>query len=248
MLVKSPDTAVLIDCGINGKCLRESLARVDMVPEDLSGILITHDHRDHTSGLGVVMRRHRLPVYITEKTYAATRPSLGKIDETLVRPFVRGESFVVGDFLVDTFATEHDAADSLGFHVKHSDGSVAVCTDLGCMTETVREGIKGANLIYIEANYDPELLQNGKYPYYLKERIRGGRGHLSNNECGETMTELLEAGTEHFVLSHLSQENNHPDLAELTVLMTMNAYGAKRDLDYRMSVAKRYAVSEITEI
>lgn len=243
-LLQAGRSSFLIDCGLNGKALAASLAEFGLQPEDLRGILLTHEHRDHISGLGVVLRRHKIPLYCNAKTLRAARRDIGQFDESLVRLIEAGEPFTVGDFGVTAYRTQHDAADPLCFRIEHERGVAAVCTDLGVADDSVFRAAAGANCVLLEANYNDELLAIGPYPMSLKARIRGGHGHISNVEAGTLLQRLLATGVERICLGHLSQENNYPELALLEVTQQLLAVGAKRERDYQLQVARRLTVSD----
>lgn len=243
VLLRSEQTIVLVDCGLNGKTLAAALAELDLVPEDLSAVLITHEHVDHVSGLGVCIRRHKLPFYCTAKTLKALPKSLGRLDPELWCELRREEPFRVGDLELTAVPIPHDAADPVFYRAALDGDLAAVCTDLGEVTESVRDYLKGVRLLLLEANYNPELLQLGPYPYPLKERIRNGYGHLSNREAGELAVSLVQDGLEQLCLGHLSRENNYPELALLEVRQQLVMAGVP-DSAYRLSVARRYDLSE----
>lgn len=240
----------MVDCGVNGKSFAGALTEAG-VPEDrlnkIAGILITHEHSDHIAGLGVVLRRYRIPVYMNRKTFEAAARQMGNFDLNLVRLIRPEERFTVGEFEVSAFRTSHDAAEPMGYTIETERCKAAVCTDLGRMEDSVMRHLEGSRLVFLEANYEPDLLEHGPYPYYLKERIRGERGHLSNSDSAEAGLLLLRSGTERIVLSHLSRENNYPAMAELVVRQRFREAGAG-ERDYRLSVAQRYMISDCQEL
>lgn len=246
-LLEMANSRFVVDCGVNGKQFAKALAEAD-VPEDeiknIGGILITHEHSDHICGLGVVARRYGLPIYITEKTFAEAEDKLGKIEESLIRIIRAEETFYLFDMAIHPFQTYHDAVDPLGFVFETEQTKIALCTDTGRVDETILSHIQGSQLVFMETNYEPDLLEAGSYPWPLKKRIKSERGHLSNQEGAEVCLELLKDGTEHFVLSHLSQENNFPLIASMVVRDLLTQEGAVDGRDYTLSVAKRYKASE----
>jgi phosphoribosyl 1,2-cyclic phosphodiesterase len=244
IFVASGQTRLLIDAGVPGRDVEQALQEIGEDPRQLSGILVTHEHSDHVSGVGVLMRRYHLPLYTNRATWLAMRNTLGKIDETCVHAIETGRPFEVGDLAVSGFATSHDAAESLAFRIETGHGAVTVCTDLGWPEPTLLASIAGSRLIFIEANYDPAMLAAGHYPPHLKRRIAGDHGHLSNDDSARTIMHLLQRGTEQFVLSHLSRENNYPELAYLTVRNHLQEQGARIDHDLQVTLARRYEVSQ----
>lgn len=238
--VSGSSSSVLVDVGINCKGIVNALDSKGIDPSELSGILITHEHSDHVKGLDVFSKRFRIPIYMNEATWRAVRPTLKYADLMDIRLIETGSSFIVGDIEVSSFKTPHDAVESMGFRLNTGKCTVSVFTDLGCVDEALLDHVRGSELIYIEANYDTEMLAQGPYPWYLKERIRSGQGHLSNVESSKAILALLEGGTKEFILSHLSQSNNYPELAELTVTRQLNLAGARVGQDLKLRVAPRF--------
>lgn len=240
-------TRLVLDCGINGRSFRSAMTEAGVAEDEinaLSGILITHEHSDHISGLGVVLRRHHLPLYITEKTLKAALPKIGAFDPDLIHLIRPGDVFEIGNFQIEAVPTSHDAVEPLAFTFYDGHRKIAFCTDLGIFTQTVETALSGSQLVFLEANYEPRLLEYGPYPYVLKERIRGERGHLSNQASGESALKLLRMGMRHVVLSHLSKENNFPALAEQSVTSVLLEGGAASGKDYQLDIAKRYHATE----
>ncbi|HHU08060.1 MAG TPA: MBL fold metallo-hydrolase [Clostridiaceae bacterium] len=248
ILISTDQSSVLVDAGITGKGLTCALGELDESPDKLKGILITHEHCDHISGLGVILRRYKIPFFINKETLKQVLPGLGRFDPDLIRIIYPDESFRIDDLEIMAFPISHDAVAPVGYTISSGLGTIGVCTDLGCTDERVFQALSGSKLCYLEANYDQELLRMGNYPLKLKERIAGHHGHLSNDESGAACIRLLQQGTERIILSHLSQENNFPHLALLTVNDALTEAGAKEGLDYQLTAARRYDVSEPQEI
>lgn len=210
--VEGGGTKVLIDAGLTLRETKLRLAQIDVRPEDLSAILITHEHRDHICGLGAVGRALKIPIYFTPETMKAAKPWLGK--GLRLCEFEPGSAFEVGDLRFEPFSTPHDAVDSVGFAFYCGRWKGALATDLGYATNLVIERLKGANLLVLESNHDPGMLKNGPYPWPLKQRVAGKEGHLSNEDAGRLLADyLLHDGLNHVILAHLSQINNLPELA-----------------------------------
>lgn len=248
ILVQNGPDSLVFDCGINGKQFDLALRSVGSSPAEISGLVISHEHRDHISGLGVIMRKFQIPVYITEKTFLACKDSLGKFDPDLVHIIEPSHFFSVGDTVIKSFPIPHDAVDPQAFRIQTTAGDIAICTDIGCLTPGIHHEIQGAKLIFAEANYDDLLLDQGPYSYWLKERIRGGKGHLSNKMCAGFLQNLVQTGTSRISLAHLSYENNSPSLAAATVRTWLRTIDALEDRDYSLQVAKRYDVSEVISL
>lgn len=242
--VEGEEAAVLVDAGVSCRRLERALAAIGSHPGSIDGILITHEHSDHVTGLDVFCRRYAVPVYINRRSWAAvTRrlPDPAAIDVRFLEP---GEMIAIGDLSVHSFTTPHDAANPVGWRIESGRQTVAVMTDLGHFDDSLLAAVAGADVLYIEANYDPEMLRIGPYPWPLKERIRSTHGHLSNEDSADAIARLIQAGSRTFVLSHLSETNNVPELAELTVGRRLQDHGLIRDRDYRLFIAPRYHCGE----
>lgn len=228
---------ILIDCGVTAKRLTEALARIEVSPDFIKGIFITHEHSDHIKGLRVFASRHNIPVYATGGTLSALEKS-GAVNGKFPAHVIDEKGAEAAGMEVNFFPTSHDSAESCGYTVKLPDGrKCAVCTDLGVMTDEVKKNIRGSDLIVIESNHDVGMLQNGPYPYILKRRILSDIGHLSNDVCSQTVTDLLDSGTTRFFLGHLSKENNFPDLAYETTACALREKGAEIEKDCIVKVA-----------
>ncbi len=214
-LVTDDVTHLLVDCGAGGKYITECMQRVGINPTELSGILITHEHRDHIAGAGILSRRFNLPIYATPKTWASIGSTLGNIAPQNQRNTEATMTF--GDIQVEAFAIPHDAAEPVGYSFMKQDEKLTIATDMGEVTDSVLSHLVGSHTVIIEANHDVTMLQNGRYPYPLKKRIAGSKGHLSNEACGKLCVKLVESGTRALWLGHLSAENNKPSLAYDTV-------------------------------
>ena len=231
-----------VDMGKNCKTTINALYSAGLSVADLDGILITHEHSDHVSGLRVFLKHYPVPVYGSEATLAYLTDH-GMVPPTAQLQVLDG-SGRVGEFEVRSFHTSHDSVDCCGFRITAPSGrTAAMATDLGVITEEVMQGLAGADLVVLEANYDAVRLRTGPYPYYLKARIASPRGHLCNAETGETLTRLLQCGCERFALCHLSQENNTPELALGAVTGAFLAAGALPGRDGLLRVLSRSSVT-----
>lgn len=247
LLVTDGTTHLLIDAGISAKRICAALADLGLSPGDLAGILVTHEHSDHISGLPVLVKRTDCPIYASRGTAAALDYRIAFVTERL-RPFRPGESFQVGGLGVETFPTSHDAAESNGYAVSAGGRRAAVVTDLGVVTDQVLQGVKGADLVVCEANHDVDWLKAGPYPYPLKARILGERGHLSNEAGGALALQCAGEGARTVVLAHLSAENNSPARARDTVRHILEDAGAAVGRDVALEVAPRSAPSPLYEV
>ena len=242
---------VLIDAGISGRRVEAGLNSLELTGRDLDGILITHEHSDHIKGLGVLARKYGIPIYATGGTVDAMvrSGSLGKIPEGIFREIREDEPFLIKDLVMNPFTIPHDAAQPVGYRLECGEHSVGIATDLGKYNEYIIENLQNLDALLLEANHDIRMLQVGRYPYYLKQRIMGDRGHLSNENAGQLLCRLLHDNLKAVFLGHLSKENNYEELAYETVCseVTMgdNPYKSK---DFKIQVAKRDYISEIVTV
>lgn len=214
----SDEGAFLIDCGISLKRLVAGVSEQAMGGmEALRGIFITHEHRDHISGLGPLLRRYHLPCYGTEATLAALEEKvIGKVDPALFRPLA-GDAVTVADFDVRWTRVSHDAADPVSYQIAWQEKRIGMLTDAGKLSDDNLAALADSDLLLLEANHDRDMLRTGPYPQMLKRRIASDFGHLSNDSCAEALTELIGGRTKHVVLAHLSEKNNLPQRAFHTV-------------------------------
>ena len=247
----SENTHILVDAGISGKRIEEGLNTLDLTGRDLDAILVTHEHADHIQGLGVLARRYQVPLYMTGGTADCLMRSgaLGRIPDGLIHEVMEDEPFYIKDLTVLPFSIPHDAAQPVGFRIENGTGAVGIATDLGKYTEYIIDNLKGLDAVLIESNHDVNMLEVGRYPYNLKRRILGDRGHLSNENAGRLLCELLHDDMKAVLLGHLSKENNFEELAYETVCseVTMgdNPYKAA---DFYIKVASRERMSEVITI
>ena len=240
-LLRTDNTAILVDCGKNCKAVCEALKIEGMDIADIDAIFVTHEHRDHISALDVLMRKRAIPIHVTSPSAPEVCKGRSAAENVEVHSGLIFEQRV-GDITVSSFPLPHDSAAHVGYTVMSDDGDRAgVATDMGYATMEAFNRLSGCRQIVLEANHDIPMLKGGPYPYYLKQRILSRRGHLSNEECASLCRGLAEKGCEAFILSHLSAENNTPDLALSAVQECLYAGG----LSPAVTVAKR---SEVTDI
>lgn len=208
---------MLIDAGISARRIRQGLARAGLLPEDLDGIFITHEHSDHIKGLTVLLKNCPVPLYAPGTVAAALRRAIPGADAHL-RILEPERALALGGLSVTAFPTPHDTMQSVGYRMEAADGRFALATDTGCVTDTMLRYLSDTDIALIEANHDVEMLRNGPYPPMLQRRILSERGHLSNAECTYLASVLARRGAKTLVLGHLSKENNLPGLALRTVL------------------------------
>lgn len=231
-------SGVLIDCGVSCKRAVEALAQHSIPLDAVKAVCVTHTHSDHISGLKVLTKKHPVPI-IAQKTNLDILSSNDKINAAC--PLVEiedGQTVGFADLEITAFETWHDTPASCGFAFVTKDNKrAAVCTDLGVVTDSVRAAVSGCDMVLVEANYDRQMLINGSYEYNLKKRILSDHGHLSNNDSGEFINELISGGTTRVCLGHLSEHNNTPYKAESTVLSSLQRF--RRNRDYLLEVATK---------
>ena len=223
LLLEDRDTKILIDAGISMRRVAAALSGLGCTMEDICGVLITHEHSDHISGLESLVKGRDLPVCAPRTVAARLLGALPALQERL-RVIPVGESFALGQLRVTAFHTAHDTDESVGYRVE-GQGVYAHATDTGCVTEEMRAAMRGADTVLLESNHDEQMLRYGPYPFYLKKRILSTRGHLSNADCAAFARELAESGTRQIVLAHLSRENNRPEKAMETAWKALNGTG-----------------------
>lgn len=239
--VGNEDTGMLVDAGISKKRIVDGLTSIDVNPEKLKGILITHEHSDHINGLGVFTRKYKVPIYGTRETLLSIRDtkSLGAVDTGLFREVVADQAFYINDVKVNPFSISHDAKNPVCYTFEKDSKKVGVATDLGTFDDYIISHLENCDALLMEANHDINMLQVGAYPYALKRRILGDRGHLSNDNSGRLLTRLLSGRLRYIFLGHLSKENNYPELAYETVRCELSQRGKAFDARYQLQVADR---------
>ena len=259
--VGSDTTHLLVDVGISGKRTEAGLKELDLSMRDIDGIFITHEHADHIAGLGVLVRKYEIPIYATKGTINAIKNSnaVGELPDELFCPISADEKIVIKDLVCNPMRISHDAAEPVAYRIQHGKKRVGIITDLGNYNDYTVESLKGMDALLLEANHDVNMLQVGPYPYYLKQRILGDRGHLSNERAGQLLCSLLHDKLQSVMLGHLSKENNLPELAyeAVRVEVTMTKLKEKEEgsvhtdiktSDFPMYVASRSEVSPVIHI
>lgn len=227
---------ILVDAGVSAKRLKEALTGRGIAPESIGGIFVTHEHIDHIKAIRVFCSQFGTPVYATEGTLQAMEEE-GVLNGKFPYYVIDEKGTEVSGMLISCFKTPHDSNESCGYRIILPDErKIAVATDIGHMTDTIRESIRGCDLVMLESNHDIGMVQNGEYPYYLKRRILSDRGHLSNIDCAEEAKELIKSGTTRLFLGHLSRDNNMPALAYETTYASIYETGAVINKDYLLTV------------
>ncbi len=242
--VQTNSTKIIIDAGVSLKKITTALEEININGEDINAILVTHDHIDHTKSIATLSNKYNIPVYANKKTWDAIPEIASKIPEFNKKIFTISETFSIGDIKVLPFHTPHDAADPCGFNLYNSNKKISIATDIGYVSEELLNHLKESSCILLESNYDPEILKCSRYPYMLKQRISGDKGHLSNISAAKALSKLYDSGLEKALLIHLSKENNFPELAYETIKSeTLNCTNLSVDIAPRDKPTKLFEVS-----
>ena len=224
--IKGGATSVLVDAGQSGKRILTNMASAGCgSATELSAIILTHAHRDHIAGAGVLARRFSLAVYATEGTWFEMGLMAKEIPAELRHIVDSSETWDIGDLRIQAYPTSHDALESVGFVIRHGEDAMGIATDCGVFTSRMENTLRDIQFLALEANHDIEMLRTGKYPYYLKKRIAGISGHLSNDDAGQALSRIAGGRLQRVMLAHLSQENNTREkaLASVSSLLPGNA-------------------------
>ena len=250
-LLYTDDDALLIDAGVGIRTLKKNFRDYGITLTQVHHLLITHDHADHIKCVGSISHDLHLPVYATEevhrgidRNYCVTR-KVDAVDRHIIEP---GHTIEMGDFRVTPFSVPHDSSDNVGYMIEAGGVAFCIITDAGHITDEIASYIQQADYLVIEANHDREMLAAGPYPEHLKVRIASGTGHLNNNDCGEAIAQNMTERLRHVWLCHLSEENNHPELARKTVESVLRSYGIVAGKDLQLEVLKRTVPTGIFEL
>ncbi|MGI6013717.1 MAG: MBL fold metallo-hydrolase [Oscillospiraceae bacterium] len=233
-LVSTGSTHILIDAGISMRRIAANLTCTGLKPADIAGVLVTHEHKDHINGIATMTKYHKIPLYAPPGVAACLARVPGA--EQCIKQITPGEAFCIDDAEIRAFHTPHDVPESVGYSIL-ADQKFGFCTDLGHVTEEVARGLEGSDIVMIEANHDLSMLRQGRYPYFLKQRILSDHGHLSNPDSGKLALWLAKHGTRAVILGHLSQENNLPTVALQTVSEVLQHGGCEPGKDLSLSLA-----------
>lgn len=239
------DTKIIVDAGLNGVTTEKALREIDVNIQDIDGAVITHEHRDHVQGAGILSRKYGMNLYANEKTLFASLPRVGKLNDAKVNVF--DGAFEIKDLLIKPFHIYHDAHDPVGLSIYAGNKKAVILTDTGLVDEEILKEIEDADLYYIESNHDEEMLERGPYSYFLKKRVRSSEGHLSNVQAADILKKTLKDKNELVFLAHLSHENNTEKLAYTTVCKELLASGRKMD-DFRLRVTHRMKRTLLYEV
>ncbi len=246
------DTHILIDAGISSKRIEKSLSEVGLSPSDVSAICITHEHSDHIKGLEIFEKKFGIPVYATADTIKEIRKTWSdeeEFPEELFNSVMPDVDFSIGDYTVEPFSTSHDAADPVAYRFKAEGRSLAVATDMGYFNQYTIDHLLDLDAVLLESNHDVRMLETGPYPWYLKQRIMGDFGHLSNDNCGRLVNCILNERLHLILLGHLSKENNMPEIAYETVKQAVDDEESPfSSQDFYLGVAPRDVMTDIYTI
>ncbi|MDY0394693.1 MBL fold metallo-hydrolase [Virgibacillus halophilus] len=228
--IETDQTRLLVDAGLSGKKLTSLFDQESLDPAKLTGILVTHEHSDHIKGLGIMARKYKLPIYANDKTWRAMEGSIGRIETDQKFHFDMETVKTFGDMEVESFGVSHDAAEPMFYTFRHENRKVALVTDLGYVSERIKKTVEDADAYIFEANHDVEMLRMGSYPWNLKRRILGDSGHVSNEDSGLALADIISNRTKRIYLAHLSQHNNLKDLARMSVDQVLKERGIEIEL------------------
>lgn len=247
-LLKTENTGILIDAGIGIRQLKKSLKEYGFSLDHIDAVLITHDHADHIKAVGHLANDFNKPVYATELVHLGINRNYCTTSKLTVehqRVVCKRVETQIGDFTVKPYEVSHDSTDCVGYRIETMGITFCIITDCGVVTRQVAEAISAANYLVIEANYEESMLQSGPYPAYLKGRIQSEKGHLSNHQCAEALVNHATPELRHVWLCHLSEENNHPELARKTVDQILRSNGIVTGKDFELEVLKRKTPSGV---
>lgn len=240
--VSSKNTKILVDAGVSCLKISKALAELNVSLDEIDAILVTHEHVDHIKGITTIVNKYHVPIYATAKTWKMMN-SL-KVPDAYQLTFEPNNLFNIGDFDIYPFSIPHDAADPCGFSLSCENKKVTIATDMGYIDNTILEQMEKSDILLLESNYDVETLKCSPYPFFLKQRISGKNGHLSNDVAGKAICHLCQKGVNNIILGHLSKENNFPELAYQTVLNELQ----QRELSCNLSVANRDKIDDVLEL
>ena len=243
--LETESTRILIDAGYSGRQIEGLLKQAQIDPRKLDAIFVTHEHLDHIQGVGVLSRRFHLPIYANRKTWEAMAKKLGKITPAHRFIFKNKQRFAFKDLEIYPFPVHHDAADPVGYSFVYQDEKASIVTDTGILDQGIMDAVQGSDIYYFEANHDVGMVLEGPYPQLLKERILSDQGHLSNQQAGLALSDLLRGEDEVVLLAHMSVVNNNIRVCEDTVYSTLMKEGIDPQNHMKVLVAPRLAPSAL---
>lgn len=243
--IETENTRILVDAGFSGKKIEELLSSIGVCPTSLDGIFVTHEHLDHIKGVGVLSRRYDLPIYANSNTWIGMEKTIGKIKDKNIKVFTTDDYIEMKDITIHPFNIFHDAMEPVGYLALQDNIKISMVTDTGWVNDTIIDKIKNSNLYLMESNHDIQMLKEGSYPWVLKQRILSTRGHLSNDDAGRILKNILRGNRETVILGHLSKDNNLPEIAMETVKKNLLDEGINVDKDIRLELSFRDKATKV---
>lgn len=241
-MLYTANDALLIDIGVGLRGLKKSMYDYGVSLSQIHHVLITHDHADHIKSVGSFSHDYQIPIYATRQVHIGINQNYcitQKVTPDLAHVIEVEQTIQIGDFQVTPFSVPHDSSENVGYFIEAEGTNFCIITDAGLVTDAMKVYIQRARHLVIEANHDTEMVLNGPYPQFLKERILSGTGHLSNRDCAQALVDNMSDFLQHVWLCHLSEENNHPELARKTVETVLRSYGVIPGVDLQLEVLKR---------
>lgn len=243
--LETEKTKILVDAGLSGKKVQSLLSQMEVECKDIEGIIVTHEHTDHIKGVGILSRRFDIPIYTNEKTWNKLLPNIGDIKDKNIKIIENNSKFEIKDLTVSNFQVFHDAIDPLGYTFSFKNKKVSILTDTGKIDDRILKHLDYSDLIMLESNHDVNMLKIGSYPQFLKIRVLGKNGHLSNEDAGNVIKKIKIKEDMKLILGHLSGENNFPELAYETVtgiLKEANMSFLKPEISLKERLTKLYKI------
>ncbi len=248
--INSHETHILVDIGISGKKVVQALTEIEVSPQDIQAIFITHEHGDHIKGVGIFSRKYNTPIYATQKTWTMLDNNnlIGKVESYNKKIITPNIPIILGKLSIKAYPITHDAVEPVGYIFTRDNKKIAILTDVGCINSTIIQELSNCNGIMLEFNHDKNMLEVGNYPYPLKKRILGSYGHLSNDTAAKTLAHIYHKNMQWAVLAHLSSDNNIPDLAYLTAKNTLQENGIIIGKDLDLYIANKNSALPLLNI
>lgn len=247
LFIETENTKLLVDSGVSSKKIENALSSLNVEPNSIDAILVTHEHSDHVQGLGTFSKKFDIPIFANQETIDNMPNQIDKIADKNIKKFKITDKFCIGDLEINPFSIPHDAANPCGFNIQKDNKKISIATDIGHMTNSILEYLEDSDFIMLESNYDPNVLKCSTYPFSLKTRIAGPTGHLSNEMAGKTISYLMQGKLKTAMLGHLSKESNFPELAYKTVIEEIiNNNHSEKNIS--LSVADRSNPSNLIEV
>lgn len=237
--IETDKSKILIDAGFSGKRIEALLTSIEVDPTSIDAILVTHEHIDHIKGVGVLSRRYNIPIYANEKTWEAMTPIIKEVKPHNMKVFDTNKDFEINDLNLYPFMVSHDALEPVGYIINYNNKKISIITDTGWVNDNTKKLLKGSDFFFLESNHDLKMLREGIYPWSLKKRIMSTKGHLSNDDAGMVLGDILSGFGETVLLAHLSKDNNRPEIAYNTVRNLITTRGLDADSDINLALTYR---------